>query len=147
MQLHQVSPIHKFKKSKRVGRGGKKGTYSGKGIKGQNSRSGRKFKPAIRELIKRYPKLRGYRFKSKIRNPKSEIVVVNLELLEKKFEAGAKISPEILAEKKIIARINSIMPKVKILGQGNVSKAFSVENCLVSKKAKERIEKAGGSIK
>jgi len=59
MQLHELKPIHKLKKRKRVGRGGKKGTYSGRGIKGQKSRAGRKLKPAIRELIKRYPKIRG----------------------------------------------------------------------------------------
>jgi large subunit ribosomal protein L15 len=68
MQLHQLKPIHKLKKRKRVGRGGKKGTYSGRGIKGQKARAGRRLKPAIRELIKRYPKLRGYKFKSKIKN-------------------------------------------------------------------------------
>ncbi len=61
MQLHELKPKHKLKRKKRVGRGGKKGTYSGKGIKGQSSRSGRKMVPIIRELIKRYPKLRGYK--------------------------------------------------------------------------------------
>lgn len=59
MQIHQLKPIHKPKKKKRVGRGGKKGTYSGKGMKGQKSRAGKRFKPMIRELIKRYPKLKG----------------------------------------------------------------------------------------
>jgi large subunit ribosomal protein L15 len=62
MQLHELRPIHKPHKKKRIGRGGKKGTYSGKGIKGQKSRAGRKFKPLIREIIKRYPKKRGYKF-------------------------------------------------------------------------------------
>lgn len=59
MQLHELQPKHKLKKQKRIGRGGKRGTYSGRGIKGQKSRAGRKLKPAIREFIKRYPKLRG----------------------------------------------------------------------------------------
>ena len=66
MQLYEIKPIHRLKKPKRVGRGGKRGTYSGHGIKGQRSRAGRRFKPIIRELIKKYPKLRGYKFKSKI---------------------------------------------------------------------------------
>ena len=61
MQINQLSPKHKEKRKKRIGRGGKKGTYSGKGMKGQRSRAGRKMAPIIRELIKRYPKLRGYR--------------------------------------------------------------------------------------
>lgn len=62
MQLHELRPKHKLKKRKRIGRGGKRGTYSGRGVKGQKSRSGRRFAPVIRSLIKRYPKLRGYRF-------------------------------------------------------------------------------------
>jgi large subunit ribosomal protein L15 len=61
MQIHELKPKHKNKGKKRVGRGGKKGTYSGKGIKGQKARAGRKMVPIIRELIKRYPKLKGYR--------------------------------------------------------------------------------------
>ncbi len=59
MQLHEVKPIHKNESRKRIGRGGKRGTYSGKGIKGQKSRAGRKIRPAVRDLIQRTPKLRG----------------------------------------------------------------------------------------
>ncbi|GAH50871.1 unnamed protein product, partial [marine sediment metagenome] len=92
MQLHQLKPKHKLKKPKRVGRGGKRGTYSGRGLKGQRSRAGRKFKPAIRGLIKRYPKLRGYRFKSKVKSQKSKIVILNLEILEKRFNSEEKIT-------------------------------------------------------
>ena len=62
MQLHDLKPNNKSKEKKRVGRGGKKGTYSGKGMKGQKSRAGRKLEPPIRGLIKRYHKLRGYKF-------------------------------------------------------------------------------------
>lgn len=65
MQLHELRPKHKIKKGKRIGRGGKRGTYSGRGMKGQKSRAGTRFEPIIRGLIKRYPKLRGYRFKTK----------------------------------------------------------------------------------
>jgi len=59
MQLHEIQPIHKNKSKKRVGRGGKRGTYSGRGLKGQKSRAGRKIRPAIRDLMQRTPKLRG----------------------------------------------------------------------------------------
>jgi len=45
MQLHQLKPKNKLKKAKRIGRGGKRGTYSGKGIKGQRSRAGAKIRP------------------------------------------------------------------------------------------------------
>lgn len=147
MQIQELSPIHKRKSPKRVGRGGQKGTYSGRGIKGQNSRSGRRFKPAIRELIKRYPKLRGYRFKSQFANIKFRIAVVNLDSLDRHFDAGQIVTPEALLEKKIIRRIKGETPKVKILGDGKITKALTVENCLVSKQAKEKIEKSNGVVK
>ena len=147
MQLHQLKPKHKLKKKKRVGRGGKRGTYSGRGLKGQRSRAGRKFKPAIRGLIKRYPKLRGYRFKSKVKSQKSKIAILNLETLEKRFNSGEKITPEILLERKIIRRIKGRLPKVKILSRGKLTKKLIIEGCQISKSSKEEIEKAGGSIK
>jgi large subunit ribosomal protein L15 len=143
MQLHELKLTHKPKKSKRVGRGGKRGTYSGKGIKGQKSRAGRRLKPVIRDLIKRYPKLRGYKSKRE----KSNLVVVNIEVLEKKFKSSEKVSPKLLLEKKIIRRIKGKAPKVKILGRGELTKSLIIENCQISKSAKEKIEKAGGKIK
>ena len=147
MQLHEIKPIHKSKKSKRIGRGGKRGTYSGRGIKGQKSRAGRRFKPVIRELIKRYPKLRGYRQKSKIKNAKLKTVTVNLEALEKRFNSEEKITPETLLEKQLIRKIKGKMPKVKILGKGSLTKPLTIEGCLVSKKAKEIIAKVHGVVK
>lgn len=144
MQLHELIPKHKLKKKKRVGRGGKRGTYSGRGIKGQKARAGRKLKPIIREIIKRYPKLRGYKFKRKI---KEKTIILNLETLEKKFKSGEKVSPQVLLERKIISKIKGRMPKVKILAKGQIKKPLIIENCLISKSAKEKIEKAGGSIK
>ena len=143
MQLHQIKPIHKLKKLKRIGRGGKRGAYSGRGLKGQKSRSGRRFKPAIRDWIKRYPKLRGYKFKTFKQNPG----LVNIEILEKKFKSGEKISPEILLQKRLIRRIKGRIPKVKILAKGEVKKPLIIENCLASEAAKEKIVKAGGTIK
>jgi len=143
MQLHQLKKIHKSKKPKRVGRGGKRGTYSGRGLKGQKSRAGRKFKPVIRDLIKRYPKLRGYKFNPFGKN----LAIVNIEILEKKFKAGEKISPQVLLEKQLIHRIKGRQPKVKILGKGEITKPFIIEGCLVSGVAKEKIKKTGGTIK
>lgn len=142
MQIHQLSPKHKTKGKKRVGRGGKKGTYSGKGNKGQSSRAGRKMVPIIRELIKRYPKLKGYR--SFVLEDYT--AVVNVDTLEKISKDGEVISPENLIKKGIIRRIKGKVPKVKILGRGKISKKLIIENCKVSKTAKEAIEKAGGNI-
>ena len=143
MQIHQLKPKHKLKNKKRIGRGGKRGTYSGKGVKGQKSRAGKKFEPIIRGLIKRYPKLKGYKFKAK-----SDFgVVVNLSVLEKKFDSEARINPKILIEKKIIRRIKKKAPIVKILGKGKLTKKLTIEGCVVLKSAKEKIEKAKGTVK
>lgn len=143
MQTHQVKPKHKSKDRKIVGRGGKKGTYSGKGIKGQSARAGRKMAPIIRELIKRYPKLKGYR-SFVLRN---NLTVVNLDALDKNSKNGDIINPENLIKKRIIRMIKGKMPEVKILGKGKISKKIIVENCKISKTAKEAIEKAGGTIR
>lgn len=143
MQLQELKPIHRLKKKKRVGRGGKRGTYCGRGIKGQKARAGKKLQPLIREVIKKYPKLRGYRFKSK----KEKLAIVNLESLEKRFKSGDIISPKILFERKLIRRIKGRIPKVKILGRGEIKKALQIEGCQLSKSVREKIEKAGGQIK
>ena len=143
MQLHQIRPIHKKKKRKRVGRGGKKGTYSGRGVKGQKARAGRKLKPFIREWIKRYPKLRGYKFKSFRIKP----AIINLNTLEEKFNTGDTVNPQILLEKKLIRRIKGKVPQVKILGKSKLTKKLIIENCQVSKGVKEKIEKSGCKIK
>jgi len=143
MQVHQLKPKNKSKYRKIVGRGGKKGTYSGKGVKGQSSRSGRKMVPIIRELIKRYPKLRGYRrFVLQ-----KYVAVVNLDLLDKNTKDGEMINPETLIKKGIISIVKGKMPEVKILGRGKINKNLIIERCNVSKKAKEAIEKTGGIIK
>ena len=142
MQLHELKPIHKSKKRKRKGRGGKRGTYSGRGVKGQRSRAGRKMAPIIREIIKRYPKLRGYRHKGIAKN----LVEVNLGILEKKFEAGEIVNPQSLLKKEIIRNIKGKTPKVKILSGGEFKKSLIIENCQISKLAREIIEKAGGKI-
>ena len=143
MQLHELKPKHKNKDKKRVGRGGKKGTTSGKGTKGQSSRAGRKMVPIIRELIKRYPKLRGYKF----RRFKEKFAIVNIGTLEKTFKEGDHISPKILLEKRLIRKIKGKTPKVKILGKGELTKKLAFSNCQISKPAKEKIEKTGGLIK
>jgi large subunit ribosomal protein L15 len=143
MQIHELKPKHKNKTKKRVGRGGKKGTYSGKGMKGQGSRAGRKMVPIIREIIKRYPKLRGYR--RFVMDDSS--AVVNLEVLEKTFEAGEIVNAENLLKKGIVSKIKGKAPEVKILGTGKLTKKLIIEGCKISKSAKEAVEKAGGAIK
>ena len=130
MQLHQVKPIHKPKKKKRIGRGGKRGTYSGRGIKGQKSRAGRKIRPEIRDFIKKIPKKRGYKFKAR---PKPQIV--NLQDLEKHFQDGEIVSPETLFKKGLIGKVKK--EGVKILGKGKLTKKLEFKNCKISKSVKK----------
>jgi len=59
MQFHNIFSDHSYKSKKRVGRGGKKGTYSGRGMKGQKARAGHRIRPAIRDFMMKVPKLRG----------------------------------------------------------------------------------------
>jgi large subunit ribosomal protein L15 len=133
MQLHQLQPAHAGKKKKRIGRGGKRGTYSGRGMKGQKSRTGtNKFQPVVRQFVKRYPKVRGYKVSGK---PK-DATVFNVRDLEKRFAVNDVVSPETL----------QVQGKVKILGTGELTKALRVEMCMVSKTAQTKIEKAGGTI-
>ncbi|MFH1979343.1 MAG: uL15m family ribosomal protein [Patescibacteria group bacterium] len=142
VQIHQIKPKTKNKSKKRVGRGGKRGTYSGKGLKGQKSRAGRKMRPEIRSDIKRIPKKRGYRFKS-IQEP---VFVINLDILETRFEKGEEINPGVLFDKKLIRKTGGKLPIVKILSRGDITKNVKISACQFSKLAKEKIEKAGGSI-
>lgn len=130
MQLNDLKANTKRQKSQRVGRGGKRGVTSGRGTKGQKSRSGHKIRPAERDLLIRIPKLRGY--KNKPLGEKN--LAVNVGELEK------------LVKGNVIDR-KTFGSKFKILGDGEVKKAFSVVGVKVSKSAKEKIEKAGGSVK
>lgn len=142
VQLHQIKPKTKKKFKKIIGRGGKRGTYSGRGIKGQKARAGRKIRPAIRDVIKRIPKKRGYRFASFKKKP----VTINLDILNKKFDHEEKITPQTLFEKGIIKKSKGLLPGVKLLGGGEITKKLLVDKCQISKSAKEKIEKAHGRI-
>lgn len=142
MQLHQIKSKTIFKSKKRVGRGGKRGTYSGRGLKGQKSRAGGKLRPQLRDIIKRIPKKRGYKFNSL----QDKGVVVNLNILEKMFESAEEVTPQILVEKKIIRKQKGHLPKVKILGMGKLTKKIIISNCNVSDSAREKIIKAEGKV-
>ena len=143
MQLHHLSG--KNRKRKVVGRGGKRGTYSGRGVKGQKARSGHRIRPAIRDYIKQIPKLRGrgkHVFKSTRQKPHG----INLALLEAHFNAGELVSPKSLFQKGLMGDFGGRFFKVKILGEGKLSKGLIVRKCTVSASAKAAIERAGGKI-
>jgi large subunit ribosomal protein L15 len=111
-------------------------------MKGQKARAGARFKPIIRELIKRYPKLRGYRQDSS----SPQFQVVSLQAVDKAFSPGEVVRPESLFAKRLVRHKEGKKPRVKILGDGDVKKALVFEGCAVSKSAKARIEKAGGTV-
>ena len=64
MQIHNLKRLHKNKRDRLVGRGGKHAKTSGRGGKGQTARAGNKRRPELRDIIKKLPKMRGYQFKS-----------------------------------------------------------------------------------
>jgi large subunit ribosomal protein L15 len=127
-------------KRKRVGRGGKRGTYSGRGLKGQRSRSGGKSglkALGLKQRLKSLPKLRGF----KSLKPKME--VVNVSDLETKFADGDIITLGKLVAAKLV---NTSKTGVKVLGDGKLSKKLTVSAHGFSASAKSAIEKAGGKI-
>jgi large subunit ribosomal protein L15 len=73
-------------------------------------------------------------------------VVINVSALES-LEAGFAVTPKSLVAAGVVASVKRKAPKVKILGNGNLTKKFVIENCQVSQSAKEKIESAGGSVK
>ena len=143
MQIHQLKRTSKLMKGKYIGRGGKRGTTSGRGTKGQLARTGHKLRPEIRDVIKKLPKLRGYRFKSR----QEKMCPVNLCDIEKTFEVGAVITAEELVNKELVNMKGGFIPVVKILGTGNITKKMSFIGMEMSASAKEKIEKVGGEIR
>jgi large subunit ribosomal protein L15 len=133
-----------LKKSRRIGRGGKKGSYSGRGAKGQKARAGHRIRPALRDLILKLPKKRGWK------NIKLEknVFVVNLEKINEKFNEGEIVDAKTLREKKILKIPKSLKKyQIKILSQGNLTKPLIFDyRLLFSEKTKEKIENSGSKI-
>ena len=141
MQLHQLTQI-KFKKKKRIGRGGKRGTYSGRGIKGQKARAGARIRPAIRDFIRKIHKLRGVpaaRYKKQSTSAFETWQIVNLDEIDGKYSDGETVSVNTLLEKGIIRRVARKVPNVKILGKGELSKKLKFEGVTMSKSAEAKI--------
>jgi large subunit ribosomal protein L15 len=142
MQAHNLRPPKAAKHPrKRIGRGNASGhgTYSGRGLKGQKSRSGRKprrfFEGGQTRLVKRLPYRRGFTNIFRV-----EYSAVNVGDLER-FDAGTEVTPELLKERGVI---RSLRKPVKVLARGEISKALTVRANKFSMTAKEKIEKAGG---
>lgn len=142
MNLSNLKPAQGSKHSKkRVGRGHGtgQGTQAGRGHKGAQSRSGYKSKRGFEggqmPLHRRIPK-RGFH------NPfRVEFLVVNLDVLAERFDAGTVVTPELLRERGII----NATGLVKVLARGDVSKALTVKAHKFSGKAAEKLAAAGGA--
>jgi len=149
MELHQLNPRNKKKNRKRIGRGGKKGTYSGRGVKGQKARAGRKprigFAGGDTTLVKRLPKKRGTVGKVKIRKGvklarlKIKPVILSLKDIEDSFKKGEIVSPETLFEKDMVGKIKKRIPKIKILGKGELKKELKFRKVGFSKEVKKKL--------
>ncbi len=146
MRLHDLKPNEgAHKDRKRVGRGpgAGQGKTAGRGMKGQNSRSGGGV-PLYHQggnlpFFRKLPFRRGEGFSIINRVRCAE---VNLEQLEV-FSAGTEVTPELLLEAGLV---NDLKSPVKILGRGEVSAALKVKTHRISKSAQEKIESAGGSV-
>ena len=136
-----------LKRKIRVGRGigSGKGKTSGRGVKGQKSRSGvaiNSFEGGQMPLYRRLPK-RGFNSINK-----TNVAIINLEKIQsfidqKVLKSDDKINSELLKKLKIINKNSQIL---KILGTGEIKNKVNIEADLISKSAKEKLEKIGGSI-
>lgn len=141
LKLHDLAPAPGSKKKRvRVGRGeaGRRGKTAGRGTKGLKARSKLRhgFEGGQTPLAMRLPKLGGFK------NPNKErFAIVNLESLHV-FSAGAEVTPESLRERGLIRHKGL----VKVLAEGEIDKKLTVRAHAFSAAAKEKIEKAGGTV-
>ena len=144
MMEHQITPPKGARRArKRIGRGNAAGggTYAGRGLKGQKSRSGFGLIPGFEggqlRLIKGLPMTRGFNNKFK-----TFYSLIKLEDLDQ-FAAGERITPESLQARGLLR--NQRNP-IKILGNGEVSKSLTVAAHKFTQSAREKIEAAGGTV-
>ncbi|WP_077532648.1 50S ribosomal protein L15 [Massiliimalia massiliensis] len=142
MKLHELSPAAGSTKDvKRIGRGhgSGNGKTAGKGHKGQKARSGGGVRPGFEggqmPLQRRIPK-RGFN-----NIFAKQYVIINVSDLEAKFEDGAVIDTNAIVEAGLVKKT---LDGIKVLGNGEVTKNFTVKAAAFSKSAVEKIEKAGG---
>ena len=145
MKLHELQPAAgSVTAPKRLGRGvgSGLGKTSGKGHKGAKARSGGGKRPGFEggqtPLAMRLPKLPGFRNVNR-----KEYVPVNVGRLDEKFAAGETVNGETLVEKGIIKHPDAL---VKVLGDGEITKALTIQVDKVSASAKAKIEAAGGKV-
>ena len=144
MMEHEVSPPKGARRNrKRVGRGDAAGggTYAGRGLKGQKSRSGKGLRPGFEggqlPLIKGLPMKRGFNNRYK-----TYYALVNLDTLQEQFESGTRVTPELLHSLNIVRRTS--LP-IKIVGDGELGHSLTVVAHKFTASARAKIEASGGS--
>src|SRR5881296_1642200 len=151
LNLSNLKPAASRRDRKRVGRGmgSGKGRYSGRGIKGQKARSGSHkmragFEGGQMPVYMRMGKQRGATSKDAmpIGPFRTSTVPVNVSALDR-FDAGAEVTPESLVEAGVI---KNTKVDVKILGNGEITKKLTVRVHAISATAREKIERAGGTV-
>lgn len=142
LQLHHLAPAPGSKKDRiRVGRGesGRRGKTAGRGTKGLKARNSLRpgFEGGQIPLVRRLPKLRGFN------NPNKEIfTVVNVGVLADAYPAGSTVTVDDLRSKGLVRHRG----RIKVLAEGEVSHALTVQVHAISKSAQVKIEAAGGSV-
>jgi large subunit ribosomal protein L15 len=151
LNLSTLKPARQRADRKRIGRGlgSGKGRYSGRGIKGQKSRSGSHkmragFEGGQMPVYMRMGKQRGSTSKDALPiGPfRTSTIPVNVRDLDR-FDDGAEVTPEALVEKKLIKNTRT---DVKLLGNGEVTKKLTVRVHAISASARAKIEQAGGTV-
>ena len=144
MKLHDIAPTPGSKhRRKRVGRGDSSGLgkTAGRGEKGQKSRTGAVIRPFFEggqiPLFRRLPK-RGFKNADRI-----VYALVNLDKLNDNFEAGDVVDFDALRAKKLLAKSDTI---IKVLANGEITKALTVKAAKFSAAAVEKIQAAGGKV-
>ena len=146
--MSSLNNLNSFKRKKiRVGRGigSGKGKTSGRGVKGQKSRSGvaiKSFEGGQMPLYRRLPK-RGFNSIRKINVARINLDKIQYFIDQKKINPNDKINSELLKKLKII---NKNSQKLKILGNGEIKVKINIEADLISESARKKLEKVGGLI-
>jgi large subunit ribosomal protein L15 len=138
MQINEIVRENPNKKSRQVGRGGTRGKTSGRGGKGQTARAGNKRRPALRDVIKKIPKLRGrgVNMNKAFRENYIPVNLVDLNI----FENGSVVSPTTLIAMGLVQMRLGRIPKVKILGTGKLEKKLVFENVKFSVASAEAVK-------
>lgn len=144
MQMHTLK-LKKRKYRKSVGRGGKKGTYSGRGNKGQKARSGVSIDPLFEggrsSLVDRMKKIRGFK------SIKAKNLTMDIVKLGQKFKNNESVNQETLIQKGFFDKMEMQGRKIKILGNSPIKVKLKIDpRILISAAARKTIEAAGGEI-